>query len=388
MKHPLFMVLPRRRVLQAGVTLIELMVSLVLGLLVVGGGVGIFLANRETNRDMEALARIHENAQIAFDLLGRSLREAGSNPCGIPASKIRYVVNTYPAPWYVPGTVVDFYEKRYIYSRDDESAAGAEQRVELPNGNTHIVKWDDTELDGTGNTRTRSNIRFLTTGSSDNAISAVTEFTSIPGTNSFSKLTLKTQAFTNKMQIGLVCTESDGVVWGLPGLSPTTSGSFGDPSTTYTPGYEAMELIHVQYPSNAYLVRVTPEYWLIAKNERGGKSLYRTTYEPGRGATSSYFIADEIAPDATDMKITYLLRDDAGVLDTEYKRPNQFPGGMGEDSPDWARVAAVRVEITFDNTSDLNNSAAAYKKDSTTITPIRRTLAQTITLRGRNLPAP
>ena len=47
----------------AGFSLVELMISLVLGLLVTAAAVGIFLSNQRTFRATESLARIQEDGQ-------------------------------------------------------------------------------------------------------------------------------------------------------------------------------------------------------------------------------------------------------------------------------------------------------------------------------------
>lgn len=67
---------------QRGINLIELMIAMVLGLLVVGGAVSIFVTNQQTYAATESLGRIQENTRTAFELMARELREAGGNPCG------------------------------------------------------------------------------------------------------------------------------------------------------------------------------------------------------------------------------------------------------------------------------------------------------------------
>lgn len=71
-----------RRSAEAGFTLIELMISLVLGLLVVAAASGLFLSNRRVFASTNAVNRIQENGRAAFEILSRDIREAGGNPCG------------------------------------------------------------------------------------------------------------------------------------------------------------------------------------------------------------------------------------------------------------------------------------------------------------------
>lgn len=82
-----------------GVTLIELMIALILGLLVVGAAIGIFLSNRRTYSATEGLGRVQENVRTAFELMARDVREASGNPC-VNTVPIANVVNNKAANWY------------------------------------------------------------------------------------------------------------------------------------------------------------------------------------------------------------------------------------------------------------------------------------------------
>ncbi|MBK6436782.1 MAG: prepilin-type N-terminal cleavage/methylation domain-containing protein [Rhodanobacteraceae bacterium] len=66
---------------QSGLSLIELMISIVLGLLIAGAAVSMFLSFSRTYTASESLSRIQENARISFELMSRDMREAGSIPC-------------------------------------------------------------------------------------------------------------------------------------------------------------------------------------------------------------------------------------------------------------------------------------------------------------------
>lgn len=79
-----------RRGQARGFTLIEVLVSLVLGLLVLAGVIQVYLSNQQTARYQQALANVQENGRFALDLLARNLRMAryndpdtGFDPCPI-----------------------------------------------------------------------------------------------------------------------------------------------------------------------------------------------------------------------------------------------------------------------------------------------------------------
>lgn len=91
---------------QHGMTLIELMVAMLIGLFIVGGATATLLANRQTHRINENLARVQETARIAFELMARDLRGAGGTGCarGIPTmSVLQPAQGTSPAWWSLPG---------------------------------------------------------------------------------------------------------------------------------------------------------------------------------------------------------------------------------------------------------------------------------------------
>ena len=68
-----------------GLSLVEVMVSVVIGLVVVGAVLVRYLSYGKTTRQQAAYAEMHENAQLALTLLSRELLLAGyAQPTGIP----------------------------------------------------------------------------------------------------------------------------------------------------------------------------------------------------------------------------------------------------------------------------------------------------------------
>lgn len=65
---------------QRGMTLIELLVAIALGLLLLAGILQVFAASRQSYRVQQNTARMQENALIAVEILQRSVREAGFEP--------------------------------------------------------------------------------------------------------------------------------------------------------------------------------------------------------------------------------------------------------------------------------------------------------------------
>ncbi len=62
---------------QAGFSLVELMVGMVLGLMLIGGAVSIYLATKQSYTEVEQVAALTENARFAEQIVGESLRHMG-----------------------------------------------------------------------------------------------------------------------------------------------------------------------------------------------------------------------------------------------------------------------------------------------------------------------
>lgn len=66
---------------QFGITLIELMIGLVIGLIIVGSVLYVFMGARRTYQYNDALARIQESGRIAIDMISQDLRMTGFIGC-------------------------------------------------------------------------------------------------------------------------------------------------------------------------------------------------------------------------------------------------------------------------------------------------------------------
>lgn len=75
----------RTRARAAGFSLVEMMISMLLGLMVLGAAVAVFSSNRASYQANQGLGRVQENARIAFEMMARDLRAAGSTGCPVTA---------------------------------------------------------------------------------------------------------------------------------------------------------------------------------------------------------------------------------------------------------------------------------------------------------------
>ncbi|MET4695135.1 PilW family protein [Endozoicomonas lisbonensis] len=79
---------------QAGVSLIELLVAMLLGLFLIAGIGHLFLSANRTYMLQDELSRIQENARFAMDLLARDIRMAGYTGCPAETSLANTIYTT------------------------------------------------------------------------------------------------------------------------------------------------------------------------------------------------------------------------------------------------------------------------------------------------------
>ncbi len=66
---------------QSGMTLVEIMIALLIGVFLLGGILQIFVSGKQTNRMQENLSRLQENGRFAMDFLSKDIRMAGYRAC-------------------------------------------------------------------------------------------------------------------------------------------------------------------------------------------------------------------------------------------------------------------------------------------------------------------
>ncbi|MCL2162520.1 MAG: prepilin-type N-terminal cleavage/methylation domain-containing protein [Betaproteobacteria bacterium] len=280
--------------IQRGMTLIELMISMLLGLIVVGGVLGIFVANSETSRRTADLSRIQENARVSVQFMGRSMREAGGNPCGLPAGA-GLILHTTQAPtsnWWSGG---DDFTSAFIGFAEGNSFPA--------NGAVTMVADSDALITVSGNTFVKAVIDDDPT----------TQTMLVPSKEGFADGDILFACSTDKGR---------GVVFGTGGI--TASGA--NWSVARATPFEGAEVKSM--PSTA-LGRINAEGWFVGENAWGGTSLFRA-FNGDNGQP------EEIAQDVSAMRITYLL-----------PNANQYVAANQISNADWPNVIAAYIELTI-----------------------------------------
>ena len=330
---------------QRGLTLVELMVALVLGLVVIGAVANLFLTNRQTYRTTENLARMQENLRIAYELMARDVREAGATACGITCDPengcpVANVLNG-STNWswqgetliaYAPGATLPSFAP-------DNVAAGspvlAIAKGTDPTNEIHVTSHDKDSstltLSSTANIN-KGDILFVCKGADPyqpSNVAAIFQASKVTGGTS-----LKIEDNTDNTNKPGNCTNC------LPSFS--FSCDKGTPDLSSCADFTGGTLLKFQ------LIR-----WYVGNNPRGGTSLYRKV---------SNEKPVEMVPDIDQLTLSFLYTDINGS--------RYLPL---ESIPDWTQVRAVRIMVRSVSTDKVGTDGQ----------PLRREYPFTIALRNR-----
>jgi type IV pilus assembly protein PilW len=304
-----------------GLTLVELMISMMLGLLVVASASAIFISNKQTYRATEGLGRVQENGRMAYELMSRDLREAGGSPCGNadrenPLQLVN-VLNVPTARWW---------------SNWNNGIVGYEGL--LPGGNpTNRVAGTDAIVLMSGDSSSSATVR-----SHDTAAARI-------------QLNSAGHAFRTN-DLAIVCNFRHAALFQVRNASSATDTiehtvSGGVPGNC-TPGLGYSNVVVCSSPGKTFqygpnpidakapatVVRLNAVRWYVGTNPDNSRSLYRETLANEGGVLNA--VRQQIAEGVTDMQLQYLIAGDANYADA-----NAIPVA------DWRKVVAVRISLNM-----------------------------------------
>lgn len=343
---------------QRGFTLVELMISLLLGLLVIGAAGSMFFSNRKVYGSTEAISRIQENQRSAYEMLARDIREAGGNPC------TRNIVNmldtSKPGGSYYAGW------QNGVFGTNNTGANGSDT-IELGNatgGSLQVVDEDVPNATiGVSSTAGINVGDILMVCNSE--VAAIFQVTNASG----NKLGHNSGGSLNvwkRPQVDQCTYWRDGQIPAGYNCPPDSLDNITDNSTGYCflPGTpKNPQCTHESSNSPAVVVKPVAIQWYLGVNDRGGTSLYRRETSNG-GVTAG--TAAEIAEGVTDLQITYKVGDATNYVDAS--------AGL-----DWGRVTAVHINMVFQATQGTLTKSDTEGTDNAVIT---RTLNDYILLRN------
>ena len=325
-----------------GVSLIELMIALVLGLLVVGAAIGIFISNRQVFRSADNLSFVQENGRVAFELLARELRQTASSPCSAKVPIVNVLNNTsaWGTDWGDGIRGYDGQASQALPSVTTGTAAGnriaGTDAVELRSG----ASGDVTVTDHKPNSA-QFKVNTTAHGLVDGDIVMVCDF-----------IQAAIFQITNASSSNVTIVHNSGT--GTPGNCtkslkyPKQIPCVANPSSGY-----------YTYGPNSVIAKLKATAWYVgvSSSDPTRRSLYQVLLT--RSGASPASTVQEVAEGVQDMQLQYLSNGG-----TDYQNANAVSN--------WSQVTAVRVILTMQSNEVIDGA------------PVVRTIAHVVTVRNRN----
>jgi type IV pilus assembly protein PilW len=327
--------------LQRGFTLIEIMVSMVLGLVLVGGATGLILANRQSYRTNEALSQVQESARTAFELLARDVREAGISGCDSNGRMANVLDTDAGTAWWQTWFGVAGYEGGEVSPAVPISTAVAERVAGTDSVILQGIQGTGLSIENHDPVSANIKINATTTDFVENDVLIVCDF---------DHATLVQVTNYNSSNVTVVHSTGEGVA--APG---NCSKGLGYPTVCDTNGNPYV------FGPNSQVARLAAVAWYVGNNGRageGGRSLYRRRM--GAGAA---ILTEEVVAGVTDMQLSYR---EQGV--NTFREANIVG--------DWTTVSAVMITLTVQSAdqrvaSDNNVNAGRIERRFTNIVTLR-----------------
>lgn len=382
-----------------GVTLIEMMIALGFGLVLILATLSIYMANRQTFRQVESLSRLNENARIAFELLGRDFRETGATPCGnnyailadgtpddsLPSNVLKdqsfidWGQKTAPIR-----TGITAYGKTQALPNKAFGTAAAE-RISGTDAVMLVTTLPDTGLrvDCSSNAPCNKTLDYNTATNHDFQVSKASH-----GLKSGDIALMCNSRFATIFQVvgatdgNKIITHGTQAVTALPGQSSggncksylNIKNTQFDCGTTEPASAANATLSTID---QATIVKVDAYYWYVGANGRGGRSLYRIT--------RSTNTPEEMVEGVTGMEIEYLVADAVEadpfdyVISTDYNTSTgTTPRPKGSTSstaytwwPNNFNIIAARVNLTLQTTELVGTNGQAISRQVSTVFNLR-----------------
>lgn len=297
-----------------GLTLIELMISLVLGMVLVGGVLVVFLGSQTSYKTSDNLSKMQDSARISFALISHEIREAAGTGCGngsrldnAISKRNESILNaaqaSTPAWWSVMGNGVMGYD-----------AGTASPAIAIGTGTTQRVSTTDAiqltgaygagfSIDAHSNTGYNFTLNTASSGLNADDILIACDYK-------------QSTVFNASSVVGKTVTYAAGA-----GSSRNCGIALGydADNNCSTTAYKYDSLV-------ARLYRFGASTWYIGNGTNGRPSLYRVFLNGN---------PEEIATGVTDMQIQYLQDGNTAYVNAA-------------SVTDWGAVIAVRLTLNFE----------------------------------------
>jgi type IV pilus assembly protein PilW len=327
---------------QKGLTLVELMISMVLGLIVIGGTVSLTLSNRRSYNTNEGLSQVQESGRTAFEFLARDIRQAGITGCD-NEGQIANVLDPVGTDWWQ-----DWFGLQGFDGADASTGAAF-----------GAARGD--RIAGTDSLQTQGIQQLGMSIEVHDAVAATMEINAA-STDIVAGDIMMACDFDHAAIFQVSSYDATGIeltIAATGGTPGNCSVGLGFPTVCTPTG-----TTHA-FPRNSLLASFGATEWYVGASGRAedsGRALFRL-----RLGSGGVVVREEVVTDVTDMQITYRIDDADG-----------FVAASTMGTADWALVNAIRIQLTV-NSADSRVSTTPGATNGR----LERSFDQVVALRNR-----
>lgn len=332
---------------QKGLSLIELMVAMLIGLILIAGVGSIFVDSKKTYVFQQALARIQENGRMALEFLGRDIRMAGYTGCaGGEYSSITNTLNNSTTLNYDFSRGVRGYEVGGSIPSDLSGLSPA------PLLNTDVLILKGPVGDG---------VKIIQNNNSAQLFAQVvtTEVGACP--DSTDRVSGICQG---DILMAADCTKARifqaGNIQVASGALNITHPASGTPGNAISSWGGASAPDSEKFGTDSEIIKMNTVYYYIATGANGQPALWQSIV-PGT--------AQEILEGVENMQLLYGRDTGTDFVPDQYDTAASVTSAAA-----WDKVGAVRVQLLVRSGENVTDAAQSYSFNGAEVTPTDRRL--------------
>lgn len=366
----------------AGITLVETLVSLTLGLAIVSVAFNLYTSNRIVFKQVEGVARLQESARVAAALLTAEIRQAGGSLCrnGLPTTNIvrssewwaqpdkgiegfdSTMTDSRASPTSYPRTAGDSFTVWSSNSEPGKFLVSTQPRGNYDDFPTYI-NWKVNVKDATGIEKGDlvvicdfSRALITQVAPDNNNTSLHTRLYNQPGSPQPGNCSAAFSASSARIEA-------------LPSCGLTPAAATASMPSTITKDYT--------FTTGSVIGTLTAHHWYIGNKTSttpgslNNRALRRLTInydrQTGNGRIDTPPITEEMVENVSDMQISYLVGNASGyATSATYVAANAVT--------DWTKVIAVRIVLTLTSTEAVGAGAGQAASAAVYTVPINATI--------------
>ena len=341
---------------QRGLSLVELMIALVLGLVLSTGVITVFISAKQDYQVQDAISQVQENGRFSLEFLARDIRMAGYSGCSNDMPTANSIENA-------PASVGGFEEGLTGFEGDTATLPSSRFPNALPNTDAIVLHLADLNSELVVSNHNPSSAKIDVTNQHSYKPGAIMMLVDSNCSNR-GIFVLSSPTNNNDNASHMVHNKGKSFTYGsLSGVSNCTKALKGDFTCDDTSGASS-----TAYSNGSSVFSISSFGYYIRDPDQDASlespTLYRVNFS-SEFDTSASDVYQPLVEGISGLDILYGVRDTSSDT-VEYKTATEV-----ESADEWQSVVGVRLELEAESLTEVDGS------------PVRREYVRTVKMRNR-----